>query len=111
MKGLICDIYKPSTGDFSNFGVSSRFKSVVLTGQGIPEIFEPNENYPEVRLELGGRKGHKFVHRDTGALVRMKAVPVEVGDRWSMFGGCFVYTSDSRFPACSPIHLFDRVEP
>lgn len=116
MKGLLCDIYEgKKIGNCSNHGLSSRVKWVVLTGEGIPEIFEPDEEHPEVQLIItepkGMRTGHLFVDKN-GEIKRMKAVPAELvkSGKWFMFGGDFVYCSDSRFPSESPIHLFDRVE-
>lgn len=42
----------------------------------------------------------------------LRAVPLELwqSGTWVMFGGNFVYTSDSRFPSDQPIKVFDRVE-
>lgn len=111
MKGLLCQIYEgKGTGNCSMDGVSNRFKQVILTGAGVPEIFEPSEDAPEVQLIVNGNNGHYFVDRRDNEIKRMKAEPVEVGSRWAMFGGSFIYSSDSRFPANSPIHLFDRMD-
>lgn len=113
IKGLICEVYRGKTlGDCSLNGVSNRVRHVVLTGPGVPEIFEPRDDMPEVKLIVDGNNGHYFVDRRASDIVvrRMKAVPAEVGERWSSFGGAFIYSSDSRFPANSPIHIFDRVE-
>jgi hypothetical protein len=42
----------------------------------------------------------------------LRAVPRDVleSGKWYMFGGNFIYTSDSRFPTKEPIKIFDRVE-
>lgn len=44
--------------------------------------------------------------------VHLRAVPKSILDSGvsSMFGGNFIYTSDSRFPSDQPIKVFDRVE-
>lgn len=93
-RGLLCGIYKNGT-DCSNSGISSRCTQVVLVGPGIPEIFAATVDAPAVELRMLG-----------GAV---NAKPVD-DDRWWMFGGCFIYTSDSRFPADQPIPLHDRTE-
>ena len=69
MKGLLCDIYEgKKIGNCSNYGISSKCKWVVLTGEGIPEIFEPNDEHPEVKLiirdDLKLRSGHAFVNKN-----------------------------------------------
>jgi hypothetical protein len=74
---------------------------------GIPPIF-PANGLPVIRLEANGRTG------------TARLVPLECEGKWTMFGGCFGHTSDSRFTAAVraivgfpfygavPIH--DRVE-
>jgi hypothetical protein len=105
IKGLLCDIYKPYYGDAANGGLSCYCWHVILAGKGIPEVFSPNEATPLVRLER--RELH---HMDTPYLT---IYPWEMGcaNDW-MFGGCFVYSSDSRFRVISPypIPLHDRRE-
>lgn len=99
-RGLLVSIYGPRDGgNCSNGGISLRHTKAILTGEGIAEIFQPTDSAPEVQLmpALGGGVGYR-------------AVPAAVSDRWSMFGGCFIYSSDSRFPADQPIALHDRVE-
>lgn len=103
IKGLLCDIYKPPYGDCSNGGLSSKCSQVILAGKGIPEIFFPNEEHPLVRLER-----RNLSHMDVPYLT---IYPYGMGMDW-MFGGCFVYSSDSRFNVISkyPIPLHDRRE-
>lgn len=106
MKGLHCSIFESKRhGNCSNSGVSSRCKSVTLcpdpaafTDYGIPKQFEADEDSPAVVLRTIciGEREHVF------------AVPV--GVTGSMFGGSFIYCSDSRFPMEYPIPLHDRVE-
>ena len=97
-KGLMVSIYK-SEHNCSNGGVSAHHDDAILTGPGVPEIFEPREDMPEVEL-LTGNLGHGF--KVVPKLHRAGAGP--------MFGGCFIYTSDSRFPSDAPIALHDRWE-
>lgn len=95
-RGLTCSIYRPSGGDCSNGGLSSRVDQVTLVGPGIPEIFAATDAAPAVEL---GRSG--------GAV---NARPVGRDGTWWMFGGCFIYSSDGRFPSRGPIPLHDRSE-
>ena len=104
LMGLVCHVLKPAGGfpNCSNGGISSIYDEVTLVGGGVPELFEATEDAPAVML------CHRALPRcDT---MHMYAKPLALGNQWSMFGGCFIYTSDSRFPAEYPIPLHDRVE-
>lgn len=109
MKGLICSVYESKQhGNCSNSGLSSKVKGVTLCPDpvnfcdfGIPRVFEASEDAPAVVLRC-----IKFSDRE-----HVYAVPVDLADRGCvMFGGTFIYTSDSRFPLRHPIPLHDRVE-
>jgi hypothetical protein len=103
--GMLAYIYKPPYGECSNKGISSRVSEVCVINVEGP--FEPSEKAPAVRL----------TKRPFGNVV---CIPVEVEKKWTMFGGCYVDTSDSRFnEAVSalagykfgfPVALHDRVE-
>lgn len=98
-KGMLCSVFR-SNSDCTNGGVTSRAIDVVLIGKGIPEIFEPNERTPAVFL--GERRdGSPCAYPDESPR------PMQY-----MFGGNFVWTSDSRFRAISeaPIPVHDRQE-
>lgn len=102
-KGLLCGVYRSPLGDSTSGGVSSRASSVVLIGAEGP--FEPSDTLPA--LYLGKWKGQ---------LIALPTKPMlyASGDVFSpeqfMFGGNFLYTSDSRFPSAQPIKIFDRLE-
>lgn len=102
--GLICDIYKPHDGDCSAGGISSTHRTVLLIDPSVSGPFAPHPDRPTVRLtrrNLRLRNGRgEYLH----------AVPDAVADKWSMMGGCFIWSSDSRFPSDYPIPLHDRVE-
>ena len=102
MKGMLVDVYKSGDYDCTLNGVSSKVTSMVLIGEGVPEIFTPSEKSPAIYLS----------HGQTGDLI---AVPrnVAIGNEWGMFGGNFLWTSDSRFRqgvSPSPIRIHDRIE-
>ena len=99
MRGLIASIYEDKRfGNCSNDGISKRFKEVLIVGKDIPEIFTDSPDCPVV-----------IIVKSPGYV---KAVPVESRPNMSgfMFGGCFIYSSDSRFPSPYPIPLHDRQE-
>ena len=106
MKGLHVYVLRhPGWPDTTNGGVTSRFDSLTLTGEGITGPFEPLPDTPELRLVKRpgiGRGGATYLH----------AVPVVDGEpkTGGMFGGNYVATSDSRFPSDYPIPVHDRFE-
>ena len=101
IKGLNCNVYKFPLGECTNNGLSSKHTSLLLVGDGIergPFSPEDGEDYlvceyrPQFKDYIATPKSLK----DSG--------------KWAMFGGNFIYSSDSRFPANAPIKIFDRVE-
>ena len=107
MKGLITEIFENKAhGNCSNHGLSSKVDKVVITSEDfeIDEVFEVTEDMPEVVI----------IKRERNSFKDVIAVPRELleSGKHYMFGGSFIYTSDSRFAeiSSSPIKLFDRVE-
>lgn len=103
MSGMLVWVYKNGNADCSNGGISSMCSTVVLMGKGIPQLTEADEKTPAVLLKGDTERG--YVH----------AVPCtrsgkEYEGVWFMFGGSFIYTTDSRFPSRYPIPLHDRSE-
>lgn len=103
IKGLRCSILlNANYGDCSNGGISSRVSNVILIGKGIPEIHHVSDDYPAVIIDSvkTGYNPHFF------------AVPKDLHDqdKWTMAGGAFIWSSDSRFPFEYPVSLHDRVE-
>lgn len=105
-KGFPVDILTERGGSFSNGGLSSRVRSVVIVeidGERVPEfvrIREPSDDAPAVslRFEYG----------------RYVARPADEPDRWFMASGAFLHTGDSRWRELIghslPIPLHDRTE-
>lgn len=88
--GLHIDIYKDSRmGDSTNGGVTSRFPVMGLTLVDVDGPFEPSEKYPAARL----------VTKTFGGDTTVRIVPEEEIEKgsWTMFGGNYGATSDSRF--------------
>ena len=93
LMGLLVEVYR-SRFEATNGGVSSLYDTLLLVGDGVPEIFEASNKYPVVKLmtrNVGGRV-YKYV----------QPLMDENDKTWFMFGGNFVYTSDSRFPNTYP---------
>ncbi len=103
-KGLLVSVLRDAqyTGQIQQ--ATEHFTGFVLTGEGLPEIFTPSEDKPEMVLMPGNLEG------------TWKAIPREVIDLGvhPMFGGHYITTSDGRLsdiigrPVVVPVH--DRVE-
>ncbi len=113
MNGLTCGIFESKRiGNCSNYGISSRCKTVVLLGiKRLDGTFEPtagvfssNPDMPPVIIE----------ERKPCGKLYYTAYPCdddgEKLDGMYMMGGCYIKTSDSRFPFDYPIPLHDRIE-
>ncbi|MEW1808917.1 hypothetical protein [Pseudarthrobacter sp. NPDC080039] len=91
-KGITALDYRDALGtDFSNQGISARVTEVTVIGEGIDPVFEATEERAAVRLV----KNEHF-HRE--AVIHAEPVTPE-GEPvpWYMFGGTFIFSSDSRF--------------
>ena len=107
-KGIIALIYRDALGiDFSNRGISSTVTEVTVVGPGIDPIFEPTEERPAVRI----------VKRENASGTIYHAEPLPTEDEpapWYMYGGTFIFSSDSRFRQSIDFHgavaLHDRRE-
>lgn len=109
-KGLIINVLRSASGsDCTNNGESSRFDSFVVCEVGnktLDDIFQVTEDRPELVIEYRPR------FNDYIAIPRSI---LEAGHHY-MFGGNFVFGSDSRFNEAlgqwgsGAIKVFDRVE-
>lgn len=103
---MLVSIYRDGS-DCTNGGVTSPARAprgrAILAGPGLPELFHAEPGMPLLELAEGYR----------GSLRAVPAEPMPESNvgRW-MFGGNFVWTSDSRFRAVSetPIPVHDRSE-
>jgi hypothetical protein len=102
-KGLIVFIYKDRGHSCSNGGLSSAHDKAILTGIDC-EVFNVSEEYPGVKLV------YRNLGRSQGQYVHAEPIEQPEGKRGPMFGGCFIYASDGRFPTDYPIPLHDRWE-
>jgi len=83
--GLIISVYKDSSPsyDCTCDGVTNRFNRLCVTNVDGP--FNPSEDCPAVKLVEGALPN------------TVRIVPEECGESWTMFGGNYASTSDSRF--------------
>ena len=105
-KGMIVSIFiDQRIGESSNHGISSKCKEVTLIDDDIPEMYEPTEKAPAVKLVRRTIRGSEYIH----------AEPVNRPDPgcvgW-MMGGSYIHCSDSRIRDINqyPIPLHDRQE-
>jgi len=104
--GMLAQIYDSPLGNCSNNGVSAKCKQVTVINVDGP--FEPSDDAPAVKLIKRERIGN------------VVCVPVGLEGKWTMFGGAYITTSDSRFGEAVrklsgyehsfPVALHDRVE-
>lgn len=86
--------------DCTNHGITSGKDHAILIWDESDEEIAKNPPQHECVLVL---------RQPESKWARLRATPY--GEkRWVMFGGNFVYTSDSRFPSKAPIHVHDRIE-
>lgn len=103
--GMIASIFRGDDRDFSNGGISSWADQVCILNVEGP--FHPSDDAPGVFLVKGSMNS-------------LHLVPDGCQDKWTMMGGCFVHTSDSRFSRAAEkllghgwygaVALHDRVE-
>lgn len=97
-KCLNAYVFRNSTGDGTNGGISSKRQSLYILSTDGP--FEPADIRECVRLEYRDIFGEQYIY----------CKPVYFGERWYMMGGNFIYSSDSSFNEISkyPIPIHDR---
>jgi len=107
MKGIRVDIYKSQGKDYSNGGISEKHDTVTLL---IPDggYVDHSQGGPCV-VVTESRYGYK-----SARVCNWDGVPIKrPGQIGPMFGGTFIYSSDSRFRehcGSQPIALHDRWE-
>ncbi len=110
-QGLLCSIYKTDRlGDCTNGGISSRSNTALVLADdslGIPGVFDAKPT--DVILQIGKGPGAHMKGYENQLVARPVGDCADNHVGW-MFGGNFVFTSDSRFPSRSPIAIHDRQE-
>ena len=105
-RGIFCEVLRPAGyPDCSAGGISSRYTTVLLVGDGVPEHFEARSDTPIVKLVR-----RNFVD---GIFLHVEPIEKPAGS-WNgpMSGGSFIYSCDSRFHEVSnyPLSVHDRFE-
>lgn len=100
-KGLLVHTYC-SKGDSTTDGPTNFYNAFVLIDEAIDGPFSPIERIPELQLRRMNFGDNQYIY----------AVPTALADKSPMFGGNFVWTSDSRLSKITkyPIPVHDRVE-
>lgn len=104
--GLGVDVLYGHTPNYPQ--LTNRFKDLVLVdGRGVGK-----RNLESSRVINNGDDYLVLVEKVFFGEVYLRAIPKSILDSGvrSMFGGNFIYTSDSRFPSDHPIKVHDRVE-
>jgi hypothetical protein len=103
-KGLLVNVFRNANGyDCTANGISLKNNSLILIGDGVNcQVFEGNENNT-VKLLKKNVGGNDYIY----AVPLLERPENSVGP---MFGGNFIYCSDSRFPSKQPIPIHDRFE-
>lgn len=100
-----CTILKQSYNgeivDCTNNGLSSKYDRAILLDNEEYEDYMKNPSKKDIAVFMlrPGKGGRDFI-----------AVPLSEKYEYPMFGGNFLYSSDSRFPSMQPIHIHDRFE-
>lgn len=107
-KGLICSIYQDKDGvNCSNNGISSKYKDVlVIMAEGEGQVFDEDPKRPTVKIVRRIIQGKEYIHAEP-------VNPIKSENIGYMFGGCFIFSSDSRFSrfiSQYPVALHDRQE-
>jgi len=107
--GIHVNIYKTGNYDCTNGGESSYSKGFCVTNAEGP--FSPCEEYPAAELVMAEPIGGQKI---------LRLIPTSKCKVWSMFGGNYAGTSDSRFSKLcdkllgsnfyGAVAIFDRVE-
>jgi hypothetical protein len=97
---LWVNIYKPDY-DCTNNGLSSKGSEAILIWNETREEIEKIISTEKIIFILSEGLGHQ----------KYRALPItHDGKKWAMFGGNFLWSSDSRFPHDAPIPIHDRYE-
>ena len=101
LMGIPVMAYRRPGGDASNGGISAKYDRFILVGEGMPEIFEATDNMPALVLIIRDLDG-EYLHAEP-------VFPPDPGSVGWVFGGNFVFTSDSRATRY-PVPVHDRQE-
>lgn len=106
LSGLYCNVYRASEfPDCTNNGITSRTSRIILIDETQSGPFVPDKDEIYLLLVQNDSKSKGYIYAEP----RMNGEKINDLD-YGMFGGNFVYSSDSRFPSDYPIPVHDRFE-
>lgn len=112
LKGITASIFRDTAEDYSNGGISSRVKKVIVLDCPGGAIFPATESEPAVRLVVQTFGGKRIVHAEP--LLTDADIAANKGKIGPMFGGTYIASSDSRFSEATGMYgaipLHDRWE-
>ena len=92
------DIYKHNSQSCSNEGISAEYDEVLIVD----------------KFDMLAPKNAVVIIEDkivNNTISRIRAIPANKEKSWTMFGGCFIYTSNGIVPHSGiAIKLHDRIE-
>lgn len=97
-RGLLAEVFRWSLPDCTNGGISSRHNTLLIALGSGP--FGSSERNPPLYL----------AEWCDDLILVPEPINTKNGLNGWMFGGNFLYSSDSRFPSKHPIKIFDRRE-
>lgn len=104
VKGILVNVFRWTLGDCTANGLSAQKDSLIMVDADGGDFNCPHTTEDDYLVLV------EFQFR---GCVSLRAVPKSILDSGRnnyMFGGNFVYSSDSRFPSDAPIKVFDRIE-
>ena len=105
-KTLPVQVYRNGFTDCTNGGISSRYHTLYLEcDQGFHEVEDDDPRLIRVVERTFGWRDTPYLHVE-----QVSPSVTTLHKVGPMFGGNFVYTSDSRFPSDYPIPIHDRFE-
>ncbi len=112
--GILCDVYRAKGyGDCTNNGISSKYDAFVLVVPDVIGPFSPNETCPALyHCYLNPKRlyGHGFPDEIMHYAFPFPCPNNSRAFNGYMFGGNWLFSSDSRFPSKTPIRIMDRKE-
>lgn len=94
--GVLCSVLREADHRPGTRLISDRHSKFILIGDGLDTTFKPTDEIPALRFVREQRCGHAWT---------MYAEPLDAG--FVAFGGNWLWSGDSRFPADHPIRIHD----
>jgi len=107
------EVYRHGKSDCTNNGVSARYDSLYVVAEHVTlaDVEEFCKENPTYKVEQFVKVDYEFL--DSHNYLRLD--PINKGNKWNMFGGNYLASSDSRFKefvngSKYPVAIHDRYE-